>query len=59
MLHAKVGAVRTRLSICQRKARYSSAEAAMQAAYASGLVQRSYRCDRCHRWHLTSRMKVR
>lgn len=51
--------MRTRLSICQRKARYPSAAEALEAARASGLVLRSYRCDRCHQWHLTSRTKGR
>jgi hypothetical protein len=49
--------MRTRLSICLRKARYPSAEAALLAAQASGLVLRQYRCDRCRQFHLTSRTK--
>lgn len=49
--------MRTRLSICARKARYPSAEAALAAAGASGLVLRHYRCDRCWQFHLTSRTK--
>jgi hypothetical protein len=51
--------MRTRLSICQRKARYPSAAEALAAARASGLVLRSYRCDRCFQWHLTSKTKGR
>jgi hypothetical protein len=49
--------MRTRLSICLRKARYPSAEAALAVAAASGLVLRHYRCDRCRQFHLTSRTK--
>lgn len=52
-------AMRTRLSICQRKARYPSAAEALTAARASGLVLRSYRCERCFQWHLTSKTKGR
>jgi hypothetical protein len=51
--------MRTRLSICQRKTRYASMEAAAASAQASGLVLRPYRCERCHQWHLTSRTKGR
>ena len=49
--------MRTRASICARKARYATAREAMGAAQASGLVLRPYRCDRCGRFHLTSRTK--
>ena len=49
--------MRTRLRICQRKARYASLADAAAAAAASGLVLRQYRCDRCRKWHLTSRTK--
>lgn len=49
--------MRTRLSICRRKLSFAG-EAEAQAAIArSGLVLRTYRCDRCHRIHLTSRTK--
>ncbi|MEO5706515.1 MAG: hypothetical protein ABIT10_09420 [Alteraurantiacibacter sp.] len=51
--------MKTRLSICQRKARYSSPTEAMAAAQASGLVLRAYRCERCFGYHLTSRTKGR
>lgn len=49
--------MRTRLSVCRRKAAYESVDAAMAvaAAFDSGL--RAYRCDRCCRVHLTSRRK--
>jgi hypothetical protein len=49
--------MRTRLSICARKARFASAEEADEAARRSGLPLRPYRCDRCRRFHLTSRTK--
>lgn len=49
--------MRTRLSICVRKARYASEEEALVAARRSGLPLRLYRCDRCWQFHLTSRTK--
>ena len=49
--------MRTRLSICVRKARYASPEEALAAARRSGLPLRLYRCDRCQQFHLTSRTK--
>ncbi|TPG47033.1 hypothetical protein EAH76_22775 [Sphingomonas glacialis] len=48
---------RTKLSVCQRKRRYDSEVAAVDAIAVSGLVLRSYRCDRCRQFHLTSRTK--
>jgi rubrerythrin len=48
---------RTRLSICARKRRYASETEANEAARATGLVLRPYRCDRCGHIHLTSRTK--
>lgn len=49
--------MRTRLSICNRKTRYSSAEEAAIAAARGAVPLRSYRCDRCRQYHLTSRTK--
>ena len=49
--------MRTRLSICMRKATYPSADDAYRSAQSFGLSLRSYRCDRCHLFHLTSRTK--
>ncbi|MCL6697221.1 hypothetical protein LZ496_00245 [Sphingomonas sp. NSE70-1] len=49
--------MRTRLSVCARKSRYRSAEEALAAAKQSGLDLRTYRCDRCNCFHLTSRTK--
>ncbi|MGI8931342.1 MAG: hypothetical protein ACR2FK_03040 [Sphingomicrobium sp.] len=49
--------MRTRLSICNRKARYPSGEAAQLAATHATIPLRPYRCDRCRQYHLTSRTK--
>ncbi|WP_082553729.1 hypothetical protein [Altererythrobacter sp. Root672] len=49
--------MRTRLSICKKKVRYGSEEDATAAALRDGLRLRPYRCDRCGRFHLTSRTK--
>ena len=49
--------MRTRLSICARKQRYASAEDAATAALKAAIELRYYRCDRCFRFHLTSRTK--
>ncbi|MBA4353654.1 MAG: hypothetical protein C0409_03070 [Novosphingobium sp.] len=51
--------MRTRLSVCQRKARYATREAAVEAARSIGLDLHPYKCDRCLRHHLTSRTKGR
>jgi hypothetical protein len=49
--------MRTRLSICLKKRSYRSAEEVSIAARSSGLPLRTYRCDRCELFHLTSRRK--
>ena len=49
--------MRTKLSVCNRKVRYLSLEDAAVAVARSGLALRSYRCDRCLQFHLTSRTK--
>ncbi len=49
--------MKTRLSICRRKARYASEQEALLAAGRAGIELRPYRCDRCHQFHLTSRTK--
>ena len=49
--------MRTRLSICNRKARYATREEALLAAAAAAIPLRPYRCDRCRHYHLTSRTK--
>ena len=49
--------MRTRLSICRKKARYASQEEALEAAQRFALRLLPYRCDRCFAFHLTSRTK--
>lgn len=49
--------MRTRLSVCERKRRFGSVDEALAAAGEDGLDLRHYRCDRCGRFHLTSRRK--
>jgi hypothetical protein len=49
--------MRTRLSICAKKARFPSEEEAILAARRIGLPLLPYRCDRCRLFHLTSRTK--
>jgi hypothetical protein len=49
--------VRTRESICRKKARFASEAEARAAAARAGLPLLPYRCDRCRLFHLTSRTK--
>jgi hypothetical protein len=49
--------MRTRLSICRKKKRFPSEADAMAAAQAADIILHPYRCDRCHRYHLTSRTR--
>jgi hypothetical protein len=49
--------MRTRESICRKKARFQSAEEALAAARSFGIPLLPYRCDRCLLFHLTSRTK--
>ena len=49
--------MRTRLNICNRKARYRSEQDALLAAQNASVPLRPYRCDRCRQFHLTSRTK--
>jgi hypothetical protein len=49
--------VRTKLSICIKKARFPSEQDALVVVKRSGLPLRPYRCDRCWQFHLTSRTK--
>lgn len=49
--------MRTRLSICHRKASYPSEPDAQGAATRATIPLRPYRCDRCDQFHLTSRTK--
>lgn len=48
---------RTRLSICQRKQRFASEADAVRAALAADIALRVYACERCGKYHLTSRLK--
>ena len=49
--------MRTRLSICAKKARYASQQEALAVADRVNIALRPYRCDRCRQYHLTSRTK--
>jgi hypothetical protein len=49
--------VRTRLSVCLRKLRFATNEAALEAAREATIELRTYRCDRCRQFHLTRRTK--
>ena len=57
--------MRTRLSICRKKARFETAQDALLFAEHSAPPilspskgpLRPYRCDRCRKFHLTSRTK--
>ena len=49
--------MRTRLSVCRRKARYAEEGEALAAIARSGWTLHPYRCDRCRLYHLTSRTK--
>jgi hypothetical protein len=49
--------VRTRLSICNRKARFASEAEALLLVERTGYALLPYRCDRCRQFHLTSRTK--
>jgi hypothetical protein len=43
--------------VCARKVRYLTEADALLAAHEAGITLRPYRCDRCDRFHLTSRTK--
>jgi hypothetical protein len=49
--------MRTKLSTCRRKLRFSTEAEAREAAVAPGRVLRPYRCDRCGAFHLTGRTR--
>ena len=51
--------MRTRQSICIKKARYADEEDALLAARRFALPLCPYRCDRCRKFHLTSRTRGR
>lgn len=49
--------VRTKLSICIKKARFMSEQDALVVAQRADYPLRPYRCDRCKQFHLTGRTK--
>lgn len=49
--------MRTRLSICNKKARYRSEQDALLIARRANPPLKPYRCDRCRQFHLTSRTR--
>jgi hypothetical protein len=49
--------MRTRLSVCGRKSRFTSVDEALEAVESASVPLRHYRCDRCRQFHLTSRTK--
>jgi hypothetical protein len=49
--------MRTRLSICRKKAVYQAESEAIVAATFAAITLRHYLCDRCGQYHLTSRTK--
>lgn len=49
--------MRTRASVCRKKARYASEAEAMMVVGQAAYALRPYRCDRCFQFHLTSRIK--
>jgi uncharacterized protein YlaI len=49
--------MRTRLSICAKKRRFQTQDDALVISRLSSIPLRPYRCDRCQRYHLTSRTK--
>jgi len=49
--------MRPRLAICRKKKRFASEAEAIAAAQAADIVLRPYHCDRCFRYHLTSRTR--
>lgn len=49
--------MRTKLSVCTRKARFGSEREALLAIRRAAIPLRPYRCDRCRLFHLTSRTK--
>lgn len=49
--------MRTRQSICSKKARYATEHDALVVAARADVPLRPYLCDRCRQFHLTSRTK--
>ena len=51
--------MKTRLSICRKKARYKTEAEALVIAEQAPFPLHPYQCDRCEHFHLTSRTKAR
>ena len=51
--------MKTRQSICIKKARYASQAEAIEAAARAPFPLHPYYCERCWRFHLTGRTKGR
>ena len=49
--------MRTKLSICRKKARYKTEAEALTIAQQAPFPLHPYHCDRCQHFHLTSRTK--
>jgi hypothetical protein len=49
--------MKTSPGICQKKRRFASREAADAAALGAEVPLRTYKCELCHKFHLTSRTK--
>ncbi len=49
--------MRTRLSVCRKKARYRTREEALLVVLSADIALRPYHCERCGQFHLTSRIK--
>ena len=49
--------MRTSYGICNRKARYATESDAARAGATATITLRSYRCELCRQYHLTSRTK--
>ena len=51
--------MKTRLSICRKKARYPTEANALVVANQAPFPLHPYHCDRCDQFHLTSQTKGR
>lgn len=49
--------MRTKLSTCLKKTHFRTEHDALAVALSAGVPLRPYRCDRCRKYHLTSRTK--
>ena len=49
--------MRTRSSVCLKKRRFPEQDDALLAANQGNVPLRTYKCDRCGAFHLTSRTK--